>query len=65
MTHGFDEDFMGGILVAADALFQRTNGKRYQREIILFTDAQSKTHFITDLGAVLFSRLPPIKFLQR
>jgi ATP-dependent DNA helicase 2 subunit 2 len=33
-------DFCDGIIVAADALYRRTSGKKYQRRIVLFTDAQ-------------------------
>uniref|UniRef100_A0A7S4RKV0 VWFA domain-containing protein n=1 Tax=Ditylum brightwellii TaxID=49249 RepID=A0A7S4RKV0_9STRA len=32
-------DFCDGIIVAADALYKRTNNKRYKRKIVLFTDA--------------------------
>jgi ATP-dependent DNA helicase 2 subunit 2 len=33
-------DFCDGIIVAADALYRRTAGKKYQRRMVLFTDAQ-------------------------
>jgi len=32
-------DFCDGIILAADALFERTNKKKYQRKIVLLTDA--------------------------
>ena len=35
-------DFCDGIIVAADALFQRTAGKKYQRRIVILTDAEHK-----------------------
>lgn len=35
-------DFCDGIVVAADALFKRTSGKKYQRRIVLITDAEHK-----------------------
>jgi ATP-dependent DNA helicase 2 subunit 2 len=35
-------DVCDGIIVAADALFRRTSGKKYQRRIVIFTDAQHK-----------------------
>jgi len=38
-------DILIGLIVAADALYKRTNGKRYHKQIILVTDAQNKLHF--------------------
>jgi ATP-dependent DNA helicase 2 subunit 2 len=35
-------DFCDGIIVAADALYRRTSGKKYQRRIVLITDAEHK-----------------------
>ncbi|KAG7343309.1 Ku70/Ku80 beta-barrel domain containing protein [Nitzschia inconspicua] len=35
-------DFVAGIIYAADALHQRTAGKKYERRIILLTDAEHK-----------------------
>lgn len=35
-------DFCDGLVVAADALFQRTAGKKYERRIVLITDAEHK-----------------------
>lgn len=32
-------DWMDAIIVAADALYQRTSGKKYERQIVLWTDA--------------------------
>uniref|UniRef100_A0A7S3V9B7 Ku domain-containing protein n=1 Tax=Chaetoceros debilis TaxID=122233 RepID=A0A7S3V9B7_9STRA len=32
--------FCDGIMLAADAIYKRTNGKRFQRKIILLTDAE-------------------------
>lgn len=37
-------DFCDGLVVAADALFQRTAGKKYQRKIVIITDAEHKVH---------------------
>lgn len=35
-------DFCDGIVVAADALYKRTSTKKYQRRIVLITDAEHK-----------------------
>jgi len=35
-------DLCDGLIVAADALYQRTNGKKFKRKIVLFTDAEHK-----------------------
>eukprot|EP00574_Skeletonema_japonicum_P011700 CAMPEP_0201726290 /NCGR_PEP_ID=MMETSP0593-20130828/9366_1 /ASSEMBLY_ACC=CAM_ASM_000672 /TAXON_ID=267983 /ORGANISM="Skeletonema japonicum, Strain CCMP2506" /LENGTH=652 /DNA_ID=CAMNT_0048217763 /DNA_START=70 /DNA_END=2028 /DNA_ORIENTATION=- len=35
-------DVCDGLIVAADALYQRTNGKKFKRKIVLFTDAEHK-----------------------
>ncbi len=41
-SHKLRGDFCDGLVVAADALFQRTAGKKYQRRIVLITDAEHK-----------------------
>ena len=43
-------DLCDGLIVAADALYQRTNGKKFKRKIVLFTDAE---HKVTVDGAQL------------
>ncbi|CAJ1954548.1 unnamed protein product [Cylindrotheca closterium] len=35
-------DFCDGIIVAADSLYKRTNKKKYQRRIVLITDAEHR-----------------------
>jgi len=35
-------DLCDGLIVAADALYQRTSGKKFKRKIVLFTDAEHK-----------------------
>ncbi|KAL7492363.1 hypothetical protein ACHAWT_001528 [Skeletonema menzelii] len=35
-------DLCDGLIVAADSLYQRTNGKKFKRKIVLFTDAEHK-----------------------
>jgi len=35
-------DFCDGLIVAADALYHRTNGKKFKRKIVLFTDAEHR-----------------------
>ena len=39
-SKGLRGDVCDGIVVAADALYQRTSGKKYQRRIVLITDAE-------------------------
>ena len=35
-------DLCDGLIVAADALYKRTNGKKFKRKIVLFTDAEHR-----------------------
>ena len=37
-------DLWDGIVVASDALFRRTKGKKYRRRLIIFTDAEHEVH---------------------
>jgi len=47
-------DFCDGIIVAASALYKRTNKKRYRRKIVLFTDATQKVRLLGDHYAAIF-----------
>ena len=38
-------DLVSGLIVASDALYQRTHNKRYQRQIVIITDARERIHF--------------------
>jgi ATP-dependent DNA helicase 2 subunit 2 len=38
--HNIKGDFCNGIILAADALYERTNNKKFQRKIVLVTDAE-------------------------
>ena len=44
-------DFCDGIILAADALFERTYKKKYQRKIVLLTDAEHKV--VMDVPQIL------------
>lgn len=50
-------DFCDGIVVAADALYKQTAGKKYQRRIILLTDAEHKIEIDTPQLLVVIDSL--------
>jgi Ku70/Ku80 beta-barrel domain len=44
-------DIIDGVLLAADALYERTNKKKYERQIIVFTDAEHD--IVMDVSQIL------------
>ncbi|DBA04493.1 TPA: hypothetical protein N0F65_011041 [Lagenidium giganteum] len=46
-------DILDGLIVALDLLFRRTDNKKYEKRLLVITDAASRIHDASDVGSVV------------